>query len=55
MQEYEEGINAVTAPILDLSDQPIAAVAAAGPTYRLSRERMIEIGPLVLATAHDIA
>jgi DNA-binding IclR family transcriptional regulator len=54
-QEFEEGINAVAAPILDHSNQPVAAVAVAGPAYRLTRERMIEIGPLVLATARDIA
>ena len=54
-QEFEEGINAVAAPILDHSNQPIAAVAVAGPAYRLTRERMIEISPLVLSTAHDIA
>ena len=54
-QELEEGINAVAAPVLDLSNQPIASVAVAGPAYRLTRERMLEIGPLVVATAHDIA
>jgi DNA-binding IclR family transcriptional regulator len=54
-QEFEEGINAVAAPILDLNGQPIAAVAVAGPAYRLTRERMVEIGPLVLATAQGIA
>jgi DNA-binding IclR family transcriptional regulator len=54
-QELEEGINAVAAPVLDLSNQPIASVAVAGPAYRLTRERMIEIGPLVVATAQDIA
>jgi DNA-binding IclR family transcriptional regulator len=54
-QEFEEGINAVAAPILDLNGQPIAAVAVAGPAYRLTRERMVEIGPLVLSTAQDIA
>jgi len=54
-QEFEEGINAVAAPILDSSGQPIASVAIAGPAYRLTRERMIDIGPLVLATARDIA
>jgi DNA-binding IclR family transcriptional regulator len=54
-QEFEDGINAVGAPILDPSSQPIAAVAIAGPAYRLTRERMIEIGPVVLATARDIA
>jgi DNA-binding IclR family transcriptional regulator len=54
-QELEEGINAVAAPVLDLSDQPIASVAVAGPAYRLTRERLLEIGPLVMATAQDIA
>ena len=54
-QEFEEGINAVAAPILDLCDRPIAAVAVAGPAYRLSRQRMIEIGPHVLTTAREIA
>jgi hypothetical protein len=55
VQEYEIGINAVAAPILDLSQQPIASVSVAGPTYRLTSERMIEIGPAVVAAAREIA
>jgi len=54
-QEYEEGIHAVAVPVFDLSNQPIAAVAVAGPAYRLTRERMLEIGPTLLVTARDIA
>lgn len=54
-QEYEDGINAVAASILDLDGQPIAAVAVAGPAYRLTRERMIEIGPLITAATQAIA
>jgi IclR family acetate operon transcriptional repressor len=53
-QEYEDAINAVAAPIFDLGGQPIASIAVAGPAYRLTRERMIEIGPVVIATARDI-
>ncbi|OGO61560.1 MAG: hypothetical protein A2032_01255 [Chloroflexi bacterium RBG_19FT_COMBO_49_13] len=53
-QEYEEQINAVAAPIFDLEDQPIASIAVAGPAYRLTRERMIEIGPVIVTTARDI-
>jgi len=53
-QEYEEEINAVAAPIFDLEEQPIASVAVAGPAYRLNRERMVEIGPTVVAAAQDI-
>jgi IclR family acetate operon transcriptional repressor len=52
--EYEEEINAVAAPIFDLDGQPIASVAVAGPAYRLTRERMVEIGPLVVTTARQI-
>ncbi len=54
-QEFESGISAVAAPIFDLSDRPIASVAVAGPAYRLTRERMLEIGPVVVATARGIA
>ena len=54
-QEYEDGINAVCAPILDSAGKPVAAIAVAGPAYRLTTERMHEIGPSVMATAQDIA
>jgi IclR family acetate operon transcriptional repressor len=54
-QEYEDGINAVAAPIVGDGDRSFAAVAIVGPTYRLSRERMLEIGPTVVATAKEIA
>jgi IclR family acetate operon transcriptional repressor len=53
--EYEEEINAVAAPILDANGQPIAAITVAGPAYRLLRERMNEIGPVIVATAREIA
>ena len=54
-QEYEEGINAVGAPILDHNNLPIASVAVAGPAYRLTRTRMMEISPFILSTANSIA
>lgn len=53
-QEYEEEINAVAAPIFDPEGQPIASVAVAGPAYRLTRERMVEIGPVLLAAVQGI-
>ena len=53
--KYEEGINAVAAPILDPNGQPLAAITVAGPAYRLLPERMNEIGQTVLATAREIA
>jgi IclR family acetate operon transcriptional repressor len=54
-QEYEEGINAIGAPILDHNNLPIGSVAVAGPAYRLTRARMIEISPFVLSATKSIA
>jgi DNA-binding IclR family transcriptional regulator len=51
-QEYEEGINAVAAPICN---HPIASISIAGPAYRLTLERMLEIGPHLVAAANKIA
>jgi IclR family transcriptional regulator, KDG regulon repressor len=54
-QEYEEGINAVAAPILDKNKHPLAAIALAGPAYRLSVEKMLEIGPAIALIAREIS
>jgi IclR family acetate operon transcriptional repressor len=54
-QELEDGINAVAAPIMDRNNKPVASISVAGPAYRLSRERILAIGPSVVAAANDIA
>jgi IclR family acetate operon transcriptional repressor len=54
-QEYERDINAVAAPILDPSGCPVAVIAVAGPAYRLSRERMLALGPSIRAAAEAVA
>lgn len=54
-QEHEAGINAVAAPVLDMKGRPVAAVAVAGPAFRLTRERIQEIAASVRATAEAIA
>jgi DNA-binding IclR family transcriptional regulator len=53
--EFEDGINAVAAPILDTRQKPIAVVALAGPSFRLPRKRMLELGPAVRQCADDIS
>lgn len=50
--QFEGGINAIAVPICN---QPIASISVAGPAYRLTRERMFEIGPDLLSTAKNIA
>jgi len=54
-EEYEEDIHAVAAPILSIRQEPLAVVALAGPAFRLSTERMMELGPRVRQCADDIA
>jgi len=46
-QEYEKDINAVAAPILATDGYPIAVIAIVGPSYRLSQERMMTLGPMI--------
>jgi IclR family acetate operon transcriptional repressor len=54
-QEYEEGINVISAPIFDSGGHPIGSISIAGPTYRLPQEKMLEISPAVLAVAQEIS
>ena len=54
-EEYEKGLNAVAAPIRDFYGQVVAAVSASGPAYRLTRERMGEVAPTLIAGADEIS
>lgn len=54
-QEFETGINAVGAPILDFNNRPVGSIAITGPAYRLTRERIIEFVPLIKASADLIS
>jgi IclR family acetate operon transcriptional repressor len=53
-EEYEPDVHAIAAPIFDVENHPIASIAIAGPAYRLTRERMIEISTDLLATAREV-
>ncbi len=54
MEEYEEEINAIAVPILDQDNLPIASIAIAGPSYRLTQEKMLEIGYDLLLIVREI-
>jgi DNA-binding IclR family transcriptional regulator len=54
-QEFEKDINAVAAPILDDSGYPVAVIAVAGPSYRLSLEQMNKIGISIRQATEAIA
>lgn len=53
-EEHAPGLRCVAAPIFDERGQPWAALSLAGPTSRLTRERVAGLGALVAATAHDV-
>lgn len=55
VQEFEAGINAVAAPILDSQRYPVAAIAIVGPAFRLPMERLMEIGQALVQTTNAIA
>jgi DNA-binding IclR family transcriptional regulator len=42
-EEYEEGLNAVAAPVHDHTGTVIAAVSVSGPAYRLDKSRIAEL------------
>jgi DNA-binding IclR family transcriptional regulator len=54
-QEYEEGINTVASPILDGDGYPIAVIAVAGPAFRFTEERLLQVGPELRQITRDIS
>jgi DNA-binding IclR family transcriptional regulator len=55
VEELEEGLNAIAAPVRDHTGGVIAAVSVSGPVYRFTEERMHEVAPDVVAAAAAIS
>jgi DNA-binding IclR family transcriptional regulator len=55
VEEYEQGLNAVAAPIRGQHGQVVAAVSASGPTFRLTPSRMEQLASTVIAAADEIS
>lgn len=55
MQEYEDGINAIAAPVFDNDRYPVASISIAGPAYRLTYESIMDIGQEVVRTCAEIS
>lgn len=55
LEENELGIRCVGAPIRDVSGQVVAAVSIASAVPYMPNERMLELGPKVLATARAVS
>jgi IclR family acetate operon transcriptional repressor len=50
-EEYEEGVRCAAAPVFDRHGRCIAALSISGPTTRISRPRIYEVGAQVRAAA----
>ncbi|WP_217708567.1 IclR family transcriptional regulator [Nonomuraea rhodomycinica] len=55
LEELEDGLNAMAAPIRAYHGEVVAAVSASGPAYRFSGERMRELAPVLVAGAEEIS
>src|SRR5260370_4522757 len=54
VEELEEGLNAVAAPVRDHTGGVIAALSVSGPVYRFTEEPLGEVTPDVLRAAARI-
>ncbi|MGP9539829.1 IclR family transcriptional regulator [Brachybacterium sp. AOP43-C2-M15] len=54
-EEFEEGLNAVAAAIHGPEGDVLAALSAAGPTYRLGHDRLPEVASRVREAAQEIS
>ncbi|WP_229374961.1 IclR family transcriptional regulator [Streptomyces spirodelae] len=55
LEEFEVGLNAISAPIRSRDGEVIAAISASGPAYRFTEERMHEVAPALLKGAEEIS
>lgn len=55
VEEFEHGLNAVAAPVRGPEGTVIAALSAAGPTYRLAPERLAGTAEVLLRAAGEIS
>lgn len=55
LEELEEGLNAVAAPIRDYRGEVVAAISVSGPSFRLTREKIPEVAELTKRAADEIS
>ena len=55
VEEYEDGLNAVAAPVLDHTGSVVAAVSVSGPAFRLGARRMADVAEALVAGADRIS
>jgi DNA-binding IclR family transcriptional regulator len=54
-EELETGLSAVAAPLWNHESQVVAIISVSGPSFRLPRERLVELGLTTKKTADTIS
>ncbi len=52
-EEFAPGIRCVAAPVRDVGGQVIAAIGLSGPTTRIARDQLVDLGRFVAAVARE--
>ncbi len=55
LEELEPGLNSAAAPVFDCAGACVAAVSVAGPSYRITEERLPSLGQACVAAADEIS
>ncbi len=55
VDELEVGLTALAAPIRNAHGDVVASISASGPTFRLGRERIEQVAPLLVAAAQEVS
>jgi IclR family transcriptional regulator, acetate operon repressor len=55
LEELELGLNAVAAPIWSFKGEAIASLCVSGPSYRVSKERIAELGELTKQAGLEVS
>jgi DNA-binding IclR family transcriptional regulator len=55
VDELEEGLSAIAAPIVGADGAIVASLSASGPTFRLTAERTPDVAAQVVAAAREIS
>lgn len=55
LEENVEGVRCVGAPVMGESGEAHAAIVLQAPAVRMRRDRIAELGPMVMATASEVS
>lgn len=54
-EEFEEGLRCVSAPVFDHGGHVIASISMAAPVFRLRKDRLPQVGRIVMAAARGLS